>query len=174
MFLFPDIARNQQHRQHHPRRYEQYQTHAQDHPQPQGPPERTAHRDSEKLLERPNRQSEKYPRSPSPRAVFPHKIHREQYSPAVPRRNSCIFCPDPNVSCSPPWRICGAEVTFAAEPGNAIPRHKTRLSRHKKILSAPRIKPGIRSVFLLQNQNGIPNLKTQKYHVSGRKKSTPI
>lgn len=84
MFLFPDIARNQQHRQHHPRRYEQYQahqTHAQDHPQPQGPPERTVHRDPEKLLERPNRQSEKYPRSPSPRAVFPHKIHREQYSP---------------------------------------------------------------------------------------------
>ncbi len=35
MFLFPDIARNQQHRQHHPRRYEQYQahqTHAQDPP----------------------------------------------------------------------------------------------------------------------------------------------
>lgn len=159
MFLFPDIARNQQHRQHHPRRYEQYQahqTHAQDHPQPQGPPERTAHRDPEKLLERPNRQSEKYPEA-HPHVLFFHtKSIGSNTPPAVPRRNSCIFCPDPNVSCSPPWRICGAEVTFAAEPGNAIPRHKTRLSRHKKILSAPVSNPVSEAYFCSEIKTEYP------------------
>ena len=41
--------------------------------------------------------------------------------PAVPRRNSCIFCPDPNVSCSLPWRICDAEVTFCRRTGKCDP-----------------------------------------------------